>query len=81
MAPSPTPYLIHFNGKSHSHPLTWMVSQFRNTIQPKPNKTKKQFITSLIKSLTLLNSQPQRLPCQQRKMHSKGGGRTTTAPI
>lgn len=81
MAASSTPYLIHFNGKSHSHSLTLMVSQFRNMIQPKSNKAKNQFITSLINSLTLLNSQPRRLPCQQGKMHSQEGGRTTAAPV
>lgn len=81
MASSPTPYLIHFNRKCHSHPLTLMVSQFRNTIQPKSNKAKKQFITSLINSLTLLNSQPQRLLYQEGKMHSQEGGKTTMVPV
>lgn len=81
MASSPTPYLIHFNRKCHSHPLTLMVSQFRNTIQPKSNKAKKQFITSLINSLTLLSSQPQRLLYQEGKMHSQEGGKTTMVPV
>lgn len=48
-------------------------------MQPKSNKAKNLFITSLINPLTLLNSQPQRQAHQQGKMHSQEV-RTTTAP-
>lgn len=42
---------------------------------------KKQLTTSLINSLTILNLQPQRLPCQQPNMHSREEGMTTRASV
>lgn len=42
---------------------------------------KKQLTTGLINSLTILNSQPQRLPCLQPNMHSQEGGTTTRASV